>query len=185
MKHPERDEWIPFLYGEASADTRRRLEEHLQNCPECAREIAAWQRATARLGNWQLKQPAKPAVTRAPARLLKWAAAAVVVLGLGVAIGRSSAPRVDTQALRAEIEPSVRAAIASDLGKQFATALTAARAEDRQAVITLLQEMQRQHAADYFALRKDLETVASMSEEEIRRAQQNIYRLTALSQSTQ
>ena len=40
MNHPKREEWVPYLFGEATPQTRDKLTEHLQNCPDCAAEIA-------------------------------------------------------------------------------------------------------------------------------------------------
>jgi hypothetical protein len=46
----------------------------------------------------------------------------------------------------------------------------AARQEDRRETLSLLERIQREHAAAYVALRRDLETVASLTDEEIRQA---------------
>ena len=45
---------------------------------------------------------------------LRWALAAVVVLGLGCLIGRLSAPQVDVSAVRAAVEKDLTAALAGD-----------------------------------------------------------------------
>ena len=50
MKHPEREEWIPFIFGEADAGRRQQLESHLEDCAECRDEIQSCARSSASLG---------------------------------------------------------------------------------------------------------------------------------------
>ena len=40
-----RPELIPYHFGEVSAETRRRLEEHLPGCPGCVTELLSFKRA--------------------------------------------------------------------------------------------------------------------------------------------
>ena len=39
MNHPNREEWIPLLFGEAEPESKSRLEEHLRSCPACAASL--------------------------------------------------------------------------------------------------------------------------------------------------
>jgi hypothetical protein len=216
MKHPEREEWIPWICGEADGPTRERLDEHLAECSDCAREVAAWRRTLGKLDSWKLTKPA-PALHTEPR--LKWALAAMLVLGLGFAFGRVSArDRVDPVALRQNIESAVRASVQADLVKALQDVrdeqssalarteqrvaqasqsqsnrlwqnvldtLASARAEDAQAIRTALQQTENRHDAEIVSVRKDLETLASMTDEEIRQARLKLIQLAALSASTQ
>src|SRR6476661_3601579 len=115
MKHPEREEWIPWICEEADGPSRERLDRHLAECPECAREVAAWRRTLGKLDSWK---PSKPVTARSREPLLKWALAALLVLGLGFGLGRVTArDRVEQAALRQSIELAVRASVQTDLAK--------------------------------------------------------------------
>jgi anti-sigma factor RsiW len=219
MKHPQREEWAPFLFGEATADVRTKLTAHLAHCPECATEIAAWRRSIGRLDEWRL--PAREATPRAAASGLRWAVAASVVLGLGFGLGWIAKPSGPEAAeLRAQVETSVKAAFASEVRPQImaeverastqsqdrtSNALAAlevrlarasetgsrqvlqglttvwhsAREEDRQVFATLLDQLQEQRATDYVSLRKDLETLATLTDDEMRQARSRLNQLAA------
>jgi len=62
---------------------------------------------------------------------------------------------------------------------EFVQAVHAAREEDRRTTLLLFEKMQKQHSADYLSLRSDLETVASLTDEEIRRARQSLIQFAA------
>ena len=62
---------------------------------------------------------------------------------------------------------------------EFVQAVHAAREEDRRTTLLLFEKMQKQHCADYLSLRSDLETVASLTDEEIRRARQSLIQFAA------
>src|SRR5215470_3993807 len=105
MKHPEREEWVPFIFGEADAGRKRQLESHLDDCAECRDEIQSWQRSLGRLDSWKLPPVAKRRTNLVP--LVKWAAAAAVVLCVGIAIGRGTA-HSDAEKVRARVEQDLR-----------------------------------------------------------------------------
>ena len=54
--------------------------------------------------------------------------------------------------------------------RDFIEIFNTARQEDRRETLSLLERLEREHAAAYVALRRDLETVASLTDEEIRQA---------------
>ena len=41
MKHPNRDELAPFVFGETSPATTRELNSHLRECAECRAQVEA------------------------------------------------------------------------------------------------------------------------------------------------
>ncbi|PYM13019.1 MAG: hypothetical protein DME18_10005 [Verrucomicrobia bacterium] len=224
MNHPKREEWAPYLFGEARPEARRELAEHLQNCPECAAEIAGWQRSLRKLDRWKLPDArARSSPWAGP--VLKWGIAAALLLGAGFGFGRLSAPaNAVLKTARAEIEASVKSSVVRELRPQFAAevqnALVAARSqmtdscqaqlnkamagivdafaaetrrqldefvrafnnlreEDRRTTLALFEKIQKQHSSDYLSLRGDLETVASLTDEEIGRARQSLVQLAA------
>jgi hypothetical protein len=205
MNHPKREEWIRLLCGEAEGETKQRLEAHLQSCPACSREVNAWRRTMGRLDAWKL--PKARRTRRLPFQPLMWAAAAAIVIGAFIG-GRLTAPGVDTQQLRAELKSELSAEIqqgfarVSDnsatalahlearlasatmqenqsLARQFVKYIEAYRAEDQQATEMLWEKLQTQYTADFVLLRRDLETLASTTDEEMESARQKLYQLAA------
>ena len=235
MKHPDREEWIPYLWGEASQEVKTQLTKHLESCPECREQVATWDRTIRKLDSWKL--PQRSAREAMPQALVRWAIAAVLVLGIGFGLGRfSTYASFDANKLRSELESSLRASVAAELQQQrrpaedngwqaalaatrsqisndfqvqlaierdqimagvmnvsardsrrqlneFIQFLRTTRDEDRQNTLVLLREIQKQHATDYLALRKDLETVASLTDDEIQQARLKFIQLASRSDS--
>src|SRR5215471_16727534 len=95
MNHPTNEEWLPFLDGEVSAETQARLNAHLEQCPSCAAQVAAWRRTIQKLHN--LSVPERHPVRRPWAQpALKWAIAAAVTLFAGFGLGRLTTPSAAT-----------------------------------------------------------------------------------------
>lgn len=212
MKHPQREEWVPYVFGEADAETKRRLGEHLDECPDCAREVTAWRKSLRSLNRWTLPPAAETVAVHFPLAF-KWALAAALLLGFGLLIGRLSAPRSpDLAQLQRQIESSLRTSFAAQLDsalrqaatntasaleasearmvranaseqqllwRQFGQVLEAARQEDGRAVQAALRQYEEKHGAEFVSLRKDLETLASATDEEIRQARFNLVQLAA------
>ena len=188
MKHPNRDEWAPFVFGETTGAEARRLEAHLESCAECAAEVEGWRRSLKVLDSWALPPAARPRNIISP--VFRWAVAAAIVLAAGVAMGRMTAP--DAKTLRAEVEAAVKSTLAADFQQALARSeahlaamaeensrdllrtlsesVEEGRVEDRQEMLSLLQEQQRQSDARLAAFRRDLETVALFADQEFRQA---------------
>jgi hypothetical protein len=78
---------MDVLYGEADAGVRARVEEHLAACPTCREEMARLRALRRDLGAWRLPV-ARPSFTPRGVVLPHWlAAAAVLLLGFGTALG--------------------------------------------------------------------------------------------------
>ena len=230
MNHPKREEWPPYIFGETAPAVRQKFAEHLDRCPQCAAEIAGWQRSLKKLDSWTLPGPCARS-SRGAGSFLKWGIAAALILGAAFGLGRLSAPSpADLKTLRTELEASVNASLAAgmhklldaelqttlaatrhqitnELNSQLNTVLVeaanrsaaearrrfnefiqlwnAARDDDRRAFIGLVEKIQKQHAADYLSLRDDLETVASLTDEEIRLARQSLLQLAANNSNSQ
>src|SRR5438270_9877115 len=118
MKHPHRDEWIPYLFGEADPDAKKQLAEHLNACSDCAEELHGWRKSLHRLDGWKMpRQKRRPMLPRNP--LLNLAAAAVLVLGLGFGLGRWVSASADAGHLQARMERALKAALIPELRQQL------------------------------------------------------------------
>src|SRR5260221_913651 len=118
MKHPHREEWVPYVFSEADPETKKRLAAHLNGCPECAAELHGWRMSLQRLDAW--KTPGETARRRLPAFSpgLTLAAAAVLVLGMGFLGGRLFSASADSRHARAELESSLKASLIPELRQQ-------------------------------------------------------------------
>jgi len=166
----------------------KRLSAHLNECAECAAELAAWRRSLKTLDKWELTPPMRSRTIVAP--VFRWAVAAAIVLAAGVALGRMTA--LNAKAMRAEVETSVKAAFAEqlqqavvqsetrlanvsqeraeELWRIFSDSLSNAREEQRQMTAALLDEQRREYETRYVNLRRDLETLAVLADREIQEA---------------
>ncbi len=184
LSHPAPEQWAEYLYDETTPETRARLEAHLRDCPDCRQRLVHWRATQTALDAWKA-----PARVRPHARMgesVRWAVAALLLLGLGWLGGRLAAPAdPDLDQLRAavvsEIRPELERAFQSRLEaalqdaeqrqaerlQALAAAWAAARAEDQQTTLTLYQRAERQRLSDYATLRRDLETVAIVARDAI------------------
>jgi anti-sigma factor RsiW len=186
MKHPEREEWVPFVFGEADASQRQQLESHLKACPECREEIESWQRGVGRLDSWKLPRTSEPRPSFAP--LVRWAAAAAVVLSIGFGVGRATTARIDAEKVRASVERDIRSEFAQIAREEAAKTATVAikafsqqaetrRAADNRIIFAVLDRLETQHATDCLALKKELDTVALNADAGLRQAEEQFVQL--------
>lgn len=88
-----KDDLLEVLYGEASAETRGRLQDHQRGCAACRDEWAAMQRVRRDLAEWRVPEEPSGRPTRSLGARLGFsrglAAAAVLLLSLGGAVGLS------------------------------------------------------------------------------------------------
>jgi anti-sigma factor RsiW len=120
----------------------------------------------------------------------------------------SVAPKIDVAALRAELKADLanefhrsvaelsaassnaladiefrlataNAAHNKDLASEFVQVIDAMRAQDREATEALFAKLQKQYTTDFVLLRRDLETLASTTDEEIETARQKLIELAA------
>ncbi len=200
MNHPSREEWMSYLYDEASTAERALLKAHLHDCAECRARTGEWQAARKQLDAWRVRaRVARRLANRAPLLsgrpLLNWAAAAVVVLSVGFAFGRMTAPATDVAKVRATLEPEFRQLLREEVQKaaaatratsreetqgllaDYTDALEQTLAQDDDAIFAALDRIESQHNADYVSLRKDLDTVAVLTDASLRRTQQQLTQL--------
>ncbi|MBI1842380.1 MAG: hypothetical protein HYR88_16205, partial [Verrucomicrobia bacterium] len=105
MKHISDSELAELLFGEAGADLQARWAEHQSRCPACHARFNAWRGARASMDRW----PAAPSRARVFGRssVGAWAAAAVLMLGLGLAGGwwvRGQGNQRDISRVRQELQ---------------------------------------------------------------------------------
>jgi hypothetical protein len=167
MNHPNPEQWAPYVFGEAKPDARRELERHLKECAECREEMNQWQRSLRRLDLWKLPKIQAPRSQWAP--ILRWAAAAALVLCVGFGVGRASS-KMDIVKVRAAIEPELR--------KQLAADFEAKRSKDNQAIFAALDRI-------YVSLKRDVDTVAVYSDAGLRQTERQLVQLAGYSEPAQ
>ena len=206
MNHPSREEWMSYLYDELNADQSANLKAHLHTCPDCKSKVNEWQAARSGLDEWRVPKKRGRVLLAQP--MVKWAAAAAIVLSIGVGIGRLTSAPPDVQQVRAAIEPELRQELRREFAQlfrdqldksasttlaasteqtrqllaEFARAVEAKRTEDYQAINAALDKLQSQRLADFFSLKKDVDTMAVLTESGFRRAQQQLVQLADYTQ---
>jgi len=124
MEHPTYEELLAHLEGAGPIESVKKVEQHLENCPECSAEIAGWQRTIKKLKKYEVPSPQQVSVGFAEAGpMLKWAAAAAVfMLGIGFGLGRLAEPNALAvkQAMAAQVKQQVQTELKADLLAAFA-----------------------------------------------------------------
>jgi hypothetical protein len=130
MNHPNHEEWMAYLYAELDEKERARLREHLNDCSECRTDVTMWRAVMGELDKWELPQGKKAlsGVRWNVGRAVRWAAAAVVLIFAGYAVGRVTvtAPPDMEQiqlALKTTLEPAIRQNVLEELNRDWAVAL--------------------------------------------------------------
>jgi hypothetical protein len=184
MKHPSREEWMEWIYGEVSRTEQARLAAHLKDCAECRAGVEQWQGAMKALDEWK----AAPVRSRtwAPQRIVKWGIAAALILTAGFGAGRLVSPAAaDPAALRASLKKEILAELQQQQEQQLAEFKTAAderREADNKVIFTAIAKVEADRVADYAALHKDLETVAVLTERGFNQAQEQLVTLANYTQ---
>ncbi|MGV3757746.1 MAG: anti-sigma factor family protein [Verrucomicrobiota bacterium] len=165
MKHPTQEEWMDYLYHEAPANERAKLSAHLAACPECRTQVQGWQKTMTSLDTWQPAIKEAPAFSWLPA--IRWAAAAMLMLGFGFALSQMTAPKMDVAALQAQVRADVTAELKAQMQQnlaEFNAAQAKQRVDDQQQLVQTLRQMEAQRLADFASLRYELENLAMSAE---------------------
>ena len=133
MKHPTQQEWMAYLYAELDSNQTQTLAKHLDNCQTCSRDVEQWQSAMRQLDSWQVQS--NP-TARQPGRSLwiaaaRWAVAAMLFIGLGIASATLWMRTVETERLRdrltieltATLEPAIRQSVTQELSASLTIAI--------------------------------------------------------------
>jgi hypothetical protein len=205
MNHPTRDQWLSFLYGESGAGERLRLLAHLRLCQDCKAVIDEWQATGRDLDAWQLPSPKSRAPLAPP--VFKWVAAAIIILSLGIGLGRLWAAG-NMEKLRAAVEPEIRAQLRLELARivrdtldetkeaalaaasdrtqvliaENRKALEAQRKADNQAVFAALNDFDSRRIADFLLLKKELDTVAQNTAVGLSKTERQLIQLASYTQ---
>jgi hypothetical protein len=194
MKHPSRETLVSYLYNEVeSRSERQTLQQHLAECADCQAQLSSWKTVRQQLDTWSLP-PRR--VLPAPSRSwVSLAAAAVVLLAAGLALGRYTFPTgPDLEALSEGMRQEIHTAMtqANDSVRQgnqqairalladFALLQEDRRQEDLAALALALRNLETQYTADYASLRRDLETVAVLTDASFRQTQDQMVHLASL-----
>lgn len=178
MKHPNREEMMSYLYEELETGPRRVLEQHLETCASCRARLADWQGTVQQLNDYgvaavPLPRSARPSWLR-PALAT---AAAALVLFAGFTLGRTGGvSRAEVERLQRETEERAFAAGRAEAQRQLQQ--FAADVGKR------LDTLQSQQSSDYASLRKELETVAVLTEAGFRQTENRFVALADSSAST-
>ncbi len=116
---------MAFLYKELPRDRAAALRQHLTQCGTCQGSLREWNAAVADLNRWH--EPANvpnERVVKLPA-MVKWALAALVLIGIGFSFGRFSTPHVDLQQLQAAVEGSLRTTLVGTVRQEVQAQLLA------------------------------------------------------------
>ena len=205
---------MAFLYGETSSRETSTLDAHLLSCAECRGKVDAWRGSMKALDQWTLPElRGTPRVSV----MLKWAAAAAIILSVGFGLGRSFSPGYgDLKDLRSSLEKefsqkfaTVRADLTEDLKRQqnealqkviaaagesasgetqrllkeFARASDEAGRPDSEAILAALKDLDTKWSGRYVSLRKELETVAVLTEDGLEDTQQQLKHLYTFAQA--
>lgn len=194
MKHPNREQWMAFLYDEAGAVERVELQAHLRDCPACQKQFAAWKHTGRQLDEWVVPTRGR---RFAWSGVSKWAAAAAIVGVVGLGGFRMISLQNEVQQLRAEMQDTVKrqvAALATEASAEakanvlaeaqslvtgVAQRLEEKRLSDQQALIAAVQRLSDRQTHDYASLRQQLETVAVYAETGLQNAQDQIATMAA------
>jgi len=184
MNHPIDETWMSYLYGELESTERADLARHLRDCADCRAKLDAWQEARTDLDAWELPlKRARPMIAQ-PA--FKWAAAAVIMLSAGFIVGRLTSAAVDVGKMRAAIEPQMRQEFRQELAQslgEFAQALETKRIADGRAMYAAVEKLDSQRVADYVSLKRDLDTVAVLTDASLRNTEQQLVQLADYAQA--
>jgi hypothetical protein len=179
MNHPNREEWIAFLYEEIEGAEKEKFGAHLKECDVCRHSVERWQQAMGALDAWKLPKSKPRRKSPALRPFIQWAAAAAILLTCGILIGQANRPQKDLTARLAKAEAEVaetRAMLA-----ELSTNVADDRRRSDVALVKALEKLEARHANELRAMRKDLETVATLTEVGFRSAQNQIVRLAGYS----
>jgi hypothetical protein len=180
MKHPTREQLVAFLYEDCDRAEKSETAQHLDTCAECRNQLQTWRATATTLHKYEVA-PSLSLWERAGVKALRrswlpFSAAAAALLAAGIVLGthwQSRANSNQTQLvaeLRQRVEISEQEnAKTKKLLADLSESMAENRAKDQAALVAVAQELQ--------ATRKDVETVAVLTEAGFKNAQNQLVRL--------
>jgi len=143
-----RDDMLDVLYEEATPESHRRLEGHLEDCAACRDELGALRAVRSQLQSWRLPSAGRPAAARrrsVPRALqgLAWAAGLFLAVGAGVRLSGLSI-ELKQGPLTVRLGGPSAAALEASLGERLAEQ----EARHRREVEALRASLAQRPAAD-------------------------------------
>jgi len=134
MNHPNREEWMAYLYKELGRKRQTELKEHLKQCSQCQHDVTGWRSVMRELDKWQLPQKRRgiSEIRWDIKWAMRWAAAAVLLIFAGYSIGRitvGAPPDVEQlhqaleTSLKSTLEPAIRQNVIRELNRDWRLAL--------------------------------------------------------------
>ena len=115
MVHPGHDEWMKYLYGELPPAKHEVQGRHLMECSECREQVERWRGTMGSLEGGRAAYRGGRGVSLSIFRVMRWAAAAVLILALGIFAGRYTAARPDMDKLYNDLEVSLTSSLETRL----------------------------------------------------------------------
>ena len=131
QKHPSEQAWMEYLYDEMTSAERSALETHVKECPPCREKRDGLQGTQRSLDEWRVVVPAKHELIKGWQPVVKWAAAAVLVVTTAFAAGRMGRPALDVEALQARISKPIEEKVLAESQRAAVAAEEKMRAEFR------------------------------------------------------
>lgn len=191
MNHPKPEELSEFLYKEAPPEKHHEIARHIEGCAQCRSLLDSWQATRAELQSWKLPPAGQPQI-RWPglaanaSGLWKWAAAAMLMAGIGFGLARATVPGYDVSRLRAEVSSQITDQVTQQLKAEltrFATDQSARQQEYQQAITKAIGHLEAQRLLELASLRQDVETVAVNAQDELDSTRKGLYVLAAAESS--
>ncbi|HEY6226003.1 MAG TPA: hypothetical protein VI282_02665 [Verrucomicrobiae bacterium] len=180
MKHPTREQLVAFLYEDCGRAEKSETAQHLDTCAECRNQLQTWRATATTLNKYQVAPTVslwqRTGVKAFRRSWLPLSAAAAILLVGGITLGSTWQSRANSNQsqviaeLRQRIESSEQEnAKTKKLLADLSDAVAENRAKDHEALVAVAQEVQ--------ATRKDVETVAVLTEAGFKNAQNQLVRL--------
>jgi hypothetical protein len=182
MKHPTQEQWMTYLYGESAAAEKEGMDVHLEQCAECRTRVRQWRSVMNSLDGWKLPATTKRSFAQP---VIKWGVAAALIFGLGCGWGLSQfSAKKGNLALQQQMRQEFRTELTSALEKQREQLLGEAirlvdekRIGDKEETVAAIRRISAAQRADYNSLRRELETLAVMTETSLQETHQELVTL--------
>jgi hypothetical protein len=113
-KHPSLETLVSHCYEDLPSSEQAAVTAHLESCSSCRDKVGEFRSVGMALDQWRVKSPTP--VRSGRRAFLEWGLAAGVVLGIGIGIGRFTAPTLPSvEQLTSELMPRVQAQLAGQI----------------------------------------------------------------------